>query len=82
MVQRKQVVLDMSQTSHKYFVRFKGRDSEFINKCKAAFKYIKEVYLEGRDEFALVTGTMMEKDFLETLNNQSNVIKYIRTKIA
>lgn len=78
----KQVVLDMSQTSHKYFVRFKGRDSEFINKCKAAFKYIKEVYLEGRDEFALVTGTMMEKDFLETLNNQSNVIKYIRTKIA
>lgn len=78
----KQAVADMSETSHKYFVRFKGKDTQFINKCKETFKDAKEVYLDGKDEFALVTGLMKEKDFLIDLNNLGSVIKYIRTKIA
>ena len=78
----RQEVVDMSLTSHKYFVRFKGRDTEFIERCKKIFNDAKEVFLEGKDEFALVTGMMQEKDFLEALNNQSGVIKYIRTKIV
>lgn len=78
----KQEVADMNETSHKYFVRFKGRDAEFINKCKETFKNAKEVYLDGKDEFALVTDLMKEKDFLAALNNLGDVIKYIRTKIA
>ena len=78
----KQEVADMNETSHKYFVRFKGRDAEFINKCKDTFKNAKEVYLDGKDEFALVTELMKEKDFLTALNNLGDVIKYIRTKIA
>ena len=78
----KQEVVDMNETSHKYFVRFKGKDAEFINKCKETFKNAKEVYLDGKDEFALVTELMKEKDFLTALNNLGDVIKYIRTKIA
>ncbi|MBS6728919.1 MAG: homoserine dehydrogenase [Lachnospiraceae bacterium oral taxon 082] len=78
----KQEVSDMNETSHKYFVRFKGRDAEFINKCKETFKNAKEVYLDGKDEFALVTELMKEKDFLAALNNLGDVIKYIRTKMA
>lgn len=78
----KQNVADMNETSHKYFVRFKGRDAEFINKCKETFKNAKEVYLDGKDEFALVTELMKERDFLTALNNLGDVIKYIRTKIA
>lgn len=78
----KQEVADMNETSHKYFVRFKGRDAEFINKCKETFKNAKEVYLDGKDEFALVTELMKERDFLSDLNNLGDVIKYIRTKIA
>lgn len=78
----KQKVADMNETSHKYFVRFKGRDDEFINKCKETFKNAKEVYLDGKDEFALVTELMKERDFLTALNNLGDVIKYIRTKIA
>ena len=78
----KQEVADMNETSHKYFVRFKGRDAELINKCKDTFKNAKEVYLDGKDEFALVTELMKEKDFLTALNNLGDVIKYIRTKIA
>lgn len=78
----KQEVVDMNETSHKYFVRFKGRDAEFINKCKETFKNAKEVYLDGKDEFALVTELMKERDFLAALNNLGDVIKYIRTKIA
>lgn len=78
----KQNVADMNETSHKYFVRFKGRDAEFINKCKETFKNAKEVYLDGKDEFALVTELMKERDFLAALNNLGDVIKYIRTKIA
>ena len=78
----KQEVADMNETSHKYFVRFKGRDAEFINKCKETFKNAKEVYLDGKDEFALVTELMKERDFLADLNNLGDVIKYIRTKIA
>ena len=78
----RQEVVDMSLTSHKYFVRFKGRDTGFIERCKKTFNDAKEVFLEGKDEFALVTGMMQEKDFLEALNNQSGVIKYIRTKIV
>lgn len=78
----KQNVADMNETSHKYFVRFKGRDAEFINKCKETFKNAKEVYLDGKDEFALVTDLMKERDFLAALNNLGDVIKYIRTKIA
>lgn len=78
----KQNVVDMNETSHKYFVRFKGRDAEFINKCKETFKNAKEVYLDGKDEFALVTELMKERDFLADLNNLGDVIKYIRTKIA
>ena len=81
-VNEKQAVADMSETSHKYFVRFKGKDTQFINKCKETFKDVKEVYLDGKDEFALVTGLMKEKDFLIDLNNLGSVIKYIRTKIA
>ena len=81
-VNEKQAVADMNETSHKYFVRFKGKDTQFINKCKETFKYAKEVYLDGKDEFALVTGLMKEKDFLMDLNNLGSVIKYIRTKIA
>ena len=81
-VNEKQAVADMNETSHKYFVRFKGRDAGFINKCKETFKDVKEVYLDGKDEFALVTGLMKEKDFLMDLNNLGSVIKYIRTKIA
>ena len=42
----------------------------------------KEVYLDGKDEFALITGVIKEKDFLNALNNLSGVIKYIRTKIV
>ena len=78
----KQEVADMNETSHKYFVRFKGRDAEFINKCKETFKNAKGVYLDGKDEFALVTELMKERDFLVALNNLGDVIKYIRTKIA
>ena len=78
----KQEVADMNETSHKYFVRFKGRDAEFINKCKETFKNAKEVYLDGKDEFALVTELMKERDFLAALNNLGDVIKYIRTKMA
>ena len=78
----KQEIADMNETSHKYFVRFKGRDAEFINKCKETFKNAKEVYLDGKDEFALVTELMKERDFLAALNNLGDVIKYIRTKIA
>lgn len=78
----KQEVADMNETSHKYFVRFKGRDAEFINKCKETFKNAKGVYLDGKDEFALVTELMKERDFLAALNNLGDVIKYIRTKIA
>ena len=78
----KQEVADMNETSHKYFVRFKGRDAELINKCKETFKNAKEVYLDGKDEFALVTELMKERDFLAALNNLGDVIKYIRTKIA
>lgn len=78
----KQKVADMNETSHKYFVRFKGRDAEFINKCKETFENAKEVYLDGKDEFALVTELMKERDFLAALNNLGDVIKYIRTKIA
>ena len=78
----KQEVADMNETSHKYFVRFKGRDAEFINKCKETFKNAKEVYLDGKDEFALVTELMKERDFLAALNNLGDVIKYIRAKIA
>ena len=59
-----------------------GRASEFIEKCKSEFKDAKEVYLEGKDEFALITGVLKEKDFLSALNNLSGVIKYIRTKIV
>lgn len=81
-VNEKQAVADMSETSHKYFVRFKGKDTQFINKCKGTFKDAKEVYLDGKDEFALVTGLIKEKDFLMDLNNLGSVIKYIRTKIA
>jgi hypothetical protein len=81
-VNKKQAVADMNETSHKYFVRFKGKDTQFINKCKETFKYAKEVYLDGKDEFALVTGLIKEKDFLMDLNNLGSVIKYIRTKIA
>ena len=81
-VNKKQAVADMSETSHKYFVRFKGKDTQFINKCKETFKDAKEVYLDGKDEFALVTGLIKEKDFLIDLNNLGSVIKYIRTKIA
>ena len=81
-VNKKQAVADMNETSHKYFVRFKGKDTQFINKCKETFKDAKEVYLDGKDEFALVTGLMKEKDFLMDLNNLGSVIKYIRTKIA
>ena len=81
-VNEKQAVADMSETSHKYFVRFKGKDTQFINKCKETFKDAKEVYLDGKDEFALVTGLIKEKDFLMDLNNLGSVIKYIRTKIA
>lgn len=81
-VNKKQAVADMNETSHKYFVRFKGKDTQFINKCKETFKGAKEVYLDGKDEFALVTGLMKEKDFLMDLNNLGSVIKYIRTKIA
>ncbi len=81
-VNEKQAVVDMNETSHKYFVRFKGKDAQFINKCKETFKDAKEVYLDGKDEFALVTGLMKEKDFLMDLNNLGSVIKYIRTKIA
>lgn len=81
-VNEKQAVADMSETSHKYFVRFKGKDTQFINKCKETFKDVKEVYLDGKDEFALITGLMKEKDFLMDLNNLGSVIKYIRTKIA
>ena len=80
-VNEKQAVADMSETSHKYFVRFKGKDTQFINKCKETFKDAKEVYLDGKDEFALVTGLIKEKDFLMDLNNLGSVIKYIRTKI-
>ena len=78
----KQNVVDMNETSHKYFVRFKGRDAGFIDKCKETFKNAKEVYLDGKDEFALVTDLMKERDFLAALNNLGDVIKYIRTKIA
>ena len=81
-VNEKQAVVDMNETSHKYFVRFKGKDAQFINKCKETFKDAKEVYLDGKDEFALVTGLIKEKDFLMDLNNLGSVIKYIRTKIA
>ena len=81
-VNKKQAVADMSETSHKYFVRFKGKDTQFINKCKETFKGAKEVYLDGKDEFALVTRLIKEKDFLMDLNNLGSVIKYIRTKIA
>ena len=81
-VNEKQAVADMNETSHKYFVRFKGKDTQFINKCKETFKDAKEVYLDVKDEFALVTGLMKEKDFLMDLNNLGSVIKYIRTKIA
>ena len=81
-VNKKQAVADMSETSHKYFVRFKGKDTQFINKCKETFKDAKEVYLDGKDECALVTGLIKEKDFLMDLNNLGSVIKYIRTKIA
>jgi len=81
-VNEKQAVADMSEKSHKYFVRFKGKDTQFINKCKETFKDAKEVYLDGKDEFALVTGLIKEKDFLNALNNLSGVIKYIRTKIV
>ena len=80
--ENKQEVVDMQETSHRYFVRFMGRDSEFIEKCKSEFKDAKEVYLEGKDEFALITGVLKEKDFLSALNNLSGVIKYIRTKIV
>lgn len=78
----KQEVADMNETSHKYFVRFKGRDAKFIDKCKETFENAKEVYLDGKDEFALVTELMKERDFLAALNNLGDVIKYIRTKIA
>ena len=81
-VNEKQAVVDMNETSHKYFVRFKGKDAQFINKCKETFKDAKEVYLDDKDEFALVTGLIKEKDFLMDLNNLGSVIKYIRTKIA
>ena len=79
---KKQEVVDMKETSHRYFVRFMGRDGDFIEKCKTSFCDAKEVYLDGKDEFALITGVMKEKDFLATLNNLSGVIKYIRTKIV
>ena len=80
--EKKQEVVDIKETSHRYFVRFMGRDGEFIAKCKSEFNDAKEVYLDGKDEFALITGVIKEKDFLNALNNLSGVIKYIRTKIV
>jgi len=74
-------VEDMDKTSHRYFVRFQGRNEEDIAHCERAFGKSRSVYLEGKDEFAILTGYMREKDFKAVLEGTKGMIKFIRARI-
>ncbi len=79
--EQKAQVEPMEQTKHRYFVRFQNAGVEFEQECRAKFN-VKRLYkLEGEDEFALLTELMQESDFLQSLQGQEHLIKFIRAKI-
>ena len=71
----------MDKSSLMYFVRFHGRNEEDIMHCERAFGKSRSVYLEGKDEFAILTGYMREKDFKAVLESIGGMIKFIRARI-
>ena len=71
-------VEDIKESTHQYFVRFSGNDTDLIEKCKKAFGEVKVLQLEGEDEFAILTGTMKEDDFKQIVEKIPETIKFIR----
>jgi homoserine dehydrogenase len=70
----------MDKTSHRYFVRFSGRNPEAMERAERVFGQSKAFYLEGKDEFAILTGYMREKDYLAVSIGIPNIIKMIRAE--
>lgn len=68
----------MDKTTHRYFIRFSGKREEDIAYCERAFGKSETIYLEGKDEFAVLTGFMREKDFKAVLSGAPEMIKFIR----
>ena len=68
----------MDKTSHRYFVRFSGRDKELMDRAARSFSGAHTFMLDGIDEFALLTGQMREKDYLMVASGYDNIIKMIR----
>lgn len=72
---------EMEKTTHRYFIRFAGRKEEDIDHCIRAFGKSRAIYLDGRDEFAILTGFMREKDLKAVLLSIPGVIKFIRADL-
>lgn len=74
-------VEEMEKTTHRYFIRFAGTKEGDIDHCVRAFGKSEAIYLEGRDEFAILTGFMREKDLKAVLSNIPGLIKFIRADL-
>jgi homoserine dehydrogenase len=72
----------MDNTSHRYFVRFAGKKPEEIERAERAFGKSQAFFLDGKDEFAILTGYMREKDYLAVSIGLPNVIKMIRAEMG
>ncbi len=73
-------VVPMEKTSHRYFVRFNITDDNVMSRCKKAFGDSELIQLEDREEFAILTGYMREKDFNLVLSSLEGIIKFIRVR--
>jgi len=72
----------MDNTSHRYFVRFSGKEADRIERAEKVFGQSKAFFLDGENEFAILTGYMREKDYLAVSIGLPNVIKMIRAHMG
>lgn len=71
----------MDHTTHRYFVRFAGRNPEDIERAQRAFGQSQLYCLDGQDEFAILTGKMREKDYLAVSIGLPRIIRMIRAEL-
>lgn len=56
-------IADVETSSHQYFVRIAGDSAQLRSEIAGMFGEVKEIVLDGMDEFAFLTGYMQESVF-------------------
>ena len=71
-------LLPFEESAHRYLVRIAGSVSDGLPAAEQAFGEVSTVTLPGEDEFAVLTGTMKEKDFRAAYDSLGNAVSFLR----